>query len=318
MRFICKLLLILAGLATAITARIAYVRSLPPIPRGAFATTDRPLNIAHRGGALEAPENTIHAFNHAVQVGADAIEMDVWLTSDGHLVTIHDETVDRTTDGNGKVSEMTLEQTQTLDAAWNWNPENLSEPPLRGQGIRIPSLTEVFEQFPNTPMIIELKTQDPNAIEQLGNLIRKHSAADRVIAASFNQRTIRAMQRQYPEILTSAGQAEVARFYKLHIFGLHRLVRPSAHSFQLPEYHGQINLLSPRMIRAMRRSRIDVHVWTIENPHDMQRMIDLGVNGIITSRPAELNRLMNKLVPHPKRNLAPTCEDAGLATPEAG
>ena len=294
MHAISKYLLIALVIVAPIAARIAYVRSLPPIPRGAFALADRPLNIAHRGGALEAPENTIHAFNHAVQAGADAIEVDVWLTSDGHLVAVHDATVDRTTDGTGRVDRMTLEQIQSLDAAWNWNPENSHEPPLRGQGILIPSLQEVFAQFPNTPMIIELKTRQPNAVLELGRLIRKHNAVDRVIAASFNQRTIRSMRRQFPEILTSAGQDEVTLFYAAHLIGLHRLLRPAAHSFQLPERHGRIHLLSQRMLRAMRRNGIDVHVWTIEDPHDMERMIDLGVDGIITSRPAELNRLLDK------------------------
>ncbi len=294
MRITLKFVIILTGMVATIVARIAYVRSLPPIPRGAFAVADRPLNIAHRGGALEAPENTIHAFNHAAQVGADAIEMDVWLTSDGHLVAVHDATVDRTTDGTGRVDRMTVEQIQALDAAWNWNPQNLPEPPLRGQGIRIPTLIEVFEQFPDTPMIIELKTKNPNAVLELGRLIRKHNAVDRVIAASFNQRTIRAMRRQFPEILTSAGENEVTLFYVTHLMGLHRLLRPAAHSFQLPEHRGRIHLLSRRMLRAMWRNGIDVHVWTIEDPHDMQRMIDLGVNGIITSRPAELNRLLRE------------------------
>ncbi len=293
MHIILKFVLILACMLAAIAARIAYVRSEPTIPRGAFAS-DRPLNIAHRGGALEAPENTIHAFKHAVEAGADAIEMDVWMTKDGHLVAIHDETVDRTTDGTGKVSEMTLEQIRSLDAAWNWNPQNLAEPPLRGQGIRIPTMHEVFEQFQEIPLIIELKTKAPNAVHELGLLIRKYNAADRVIAASFNQRTIRAMRRQFPEILTSGGEAEIRNFYILHLIGLHRLLRPAAHSFQLPEYRGRTHLLSRRMLRAMRHSGIDVHVWTIEDPHDMQRMIDLGVDGIITNRPFELNRLLNK------------------------
>jgi glycerophosphoryl diester phosphodiesterase len=290
MRFILKSLVILAGIVTAIAARITYVRALPTIPRGAFAATDLPLNIAHRGGALEAPENTIHAFRHALQSGANAIEMDVWRSADGHLVVIHDDTVDRTTNGSGTVEEMTVAQLEQLDAAWNWNPRNLPEPPLRGQGITIPKLADVFSTFPEMPMIIELKTSHPEAVPQLAQLIQSHNAANRIIAASFNQRTINAMRRQFPGILTSAGQTEVSWFYKLHMVGLHGLMRPSAHSFQLPEYHGRIHLLSESMLRAMRSSGIDMHVWTIENPHDMQRMLDLGVDGIITSRPAELNR----------------------------
>ncbi len=287
------LLLIFAGLATVVLIRIAYVRSLPPIRRGAFAAA-RPLNIAHRGGALEAPENTLTAFEHALQAGADAIEMDVWLTSDGHLVTIHDATVDRTTNGRGRVDQMTLEQLQALDAAWNWNPENLSEPPLRGAGIIIPSLQQVFEHFPNTPLIIELKTENLDAVMSLGHLIREYEAADRVIAASFHQPTIQALRRHFPDILTSGGKAEVARFYKLHRIGLEGLMRPAAHSFQLPEYHQQVHLVTPRMLRALRRSGIDAHVWTINEADDLLRMLALGVDGIITDRPAELNRLLRK------------------------
>ena len=293
MRIILKITLVLASLVAAIAARIVYVRSQSPIPRGAFEA-DRPLNIAHRGGALEAPENTVHAFQHAVDAGADALELDVWLTADGHLVAIHDETVDRTTDGNGKVSEITLEEIQSLDAAWDWNPNDENEPPLRGKGIRIPALQEVFEDFPDIPLIIELKTKDPAAVSQLGNLIRKHDAQDRVIAASFHQKTIRAFREQFPEILTSAGKDEITNFYILQRIGLHGTLRPFAHSFQLPEYHGNTHLLSNSMLRAMRSSGIDVHVWTINETDDLHRMLDLGVDGIITDRPAKLNRLLKE------------------------
>ncbi len=293
MRLILRLLFFWAGLATVVLIRITYLRALPPVRRGAFAG-ERTLNIAHRGGGLEAPENTLHAFKHAVQAGADAIEMDVWLTSDGHLVVIHDPTVDRTTDGRGSVDMMTLEQIQKLNAAWNWNPENLPEPPLREEGIIIPSLQQVFEHFPETPLIIELKTKNPDAVMVLGNLIREHDAADRIIAASFHQPTIQDMRRNFSDVLTSGGRDEVTRFYLLHRIGLARLLQPAAHSFQLPEYHEQIHLLSPRMLRALQRSGIDVHVWTINETNDFLRMLDLGVAGIITDRPAELNRLLTE------------------------
>lgn len=281
----------MAGLCAGVLARIVYVRSLPPIPRGAFAT-DRTLNIAHRGGALEAPENTLYAFEHAMRVGADALELDVWITADGHLVAIHDPTVDRTTDGHGRVDEMTLKQIQALDAAWSWNPENLSEPPLRGQGIMIPELKQIFERFPETPLIIELKTDNPDAVMALGDLILKHNAVDRVIAASFDQRTIRRVRRHFPDVLTSGGRDEVARFYLLHRIGLTGLLRPAAHSFQLPEYHGRVHLLSPRMLNALQRNGIDAHVWTINKTDDLLRMLELGVDGIITDRPAHLAGLM--------------------------
>lgn len=287
------LLLCVILIAAGVLARIVYLRSLPPVRRGAFAA-DRTLNIAHRGGALEVPENTLHAFEYAMRVGADAIEMDVWMTADGHLVAIHDPTVDRTTNGHGRIDEMTLDQVQALDAAWNWNPESLPEPPLRGQGITIPAIEQVFERFPATPLIVELKTDAPEAVMALGRLILKHDAADRVIAASFNQQTIRMMRRHFPDVLTSGGRDEVARFYLFHRIGLEALLRTDAHSFQLPEYHGRIHLLSPRMLRALRRNGIDVHVWTINETDDLLRMLELGVDGIITDRPAHLRNLMQR------------------------
>lgn len=296
MRMLLRLLFILLGLTASLLGRIAYVRSLPPIPRGAFVA-DRPLNIAHRGGALEAPENTLHAFEHAVQVGADALEMDVWITSDGQLVVIHDATVDRTTDGHGSVATMTLEQIQSLDAAWNWNPDDLTDPPLRGHGIFVPSLEQVFARFAEMPMIVELKTKDLNAVMELGRLIREYDLAGSVIAASFHQRTIRALRRHFPEVLTSGGEQEIKLFYVLHFFGLHRCLRPAAHSFQLPEYRGRHHLLSPWMLRALQSRHVDVHVWTINETHDLLRMLERGVDGIITDRPAELSRLLERPSP---------------------
>ena len=265
----------------------AFLRPQVSVRRGMFAE-DRVLNIAHRGGALESPENTLHAFERALQAGSDVLEIDIQRSADGVLFVFHDETLDRTTNGSGAAAEKKWNELQTLDAAFDWNPARLSEPPLRGAGIRIPSLEEVFRKFPGTPMIVEIKPDDPETVAALGLLLDAYDRWDATIVASFHHGVIKQFRKEFPRALTSAGRGEVKRFYLLQKAGLAGLVKTPAHSFQLPERFGPFNLLSRRMLRALRKRGINVHVWTVNEESEMRRIINLGVQGILTDRPSVL------------------------------
>jgi len=292
-RMFLKALLFPLFTAYVLSTLLSILKPPRPVRRGAFVS-ERILNIAHRGGALEAPENTLAAFAQALQSGADALELDVRMSTDGVLFVLHDETVDRTTDGRGLLAAKTRTEIESLDAAFRWNPESLPVPPLRGTGMNIPSLEEVFCSFPDVPMIVELKTADPAAVEELGRLLEKYDRWDAVVTASFHQRTLRRMRERFPEALTSAGRSEVKRFYLLHGIGLGGLARSPAHSFQIPERFGVFNLLSRRMLRSLRRRGIDVYVWTVDEEPDMLRIIDRGVQGLITDRPSVLSRVLGR------------------------
>lgn len=270
----------------------ANFRKITPVDRGAFSS-ERVLNIAHRGGVLEAPENTTYAFKNALKSGADVIEMDIHASKDGVLFVFHDNTLERTTDGNGPVSSMTWSELQKLDAAYFWNPDSLPEPPLRGRGIKIPALEEIFREFPDTPMILEIKADYPEIIEKLGNLLKIYNRWQNTIVASFNDKLVKRFRKQFPGAFTSSGRIEVALFYFLQIAGLQGLMMSQPHSFQIPEKAGPLNLLNRRMSKALRKKGIDLHVWTVNEEQEMRRIINKSVDGILTNRVALLKSVID-------------------------
>ena len=158
-----------------------------------------PLVIAHRGGAGLWPENTLHAFKQAQLLGVDVIEMDVRSTSDGVLVVLHDATVERTTDGKGRVGEMTLAELSRLDAGYKWSSDGGKTFPFRGQGIVVPTLQEVFTALPEMRFNIEPKQDAPSMAQPLCRLIREHRMADKVMLGSFSSTVLEEFRRECPE-----------------------------------------------------------------------------------------------------------------------
>ena len=141
--------------------------------------------IAHRGGWRLWPENTLYAFQHAVDLGVDMLEMDIRSTKDGHIVVFHDETVTRTTNGSARVNDLTLVELKQLDAGYKWSADNGATFPFRGKRIVAPTLDEVFPSFPNMRMTIEIKQKDPDIVTAFGNLIRHHGMQHRVLDRVF-------------------------------------------------------------------------------------------------------------------------------------
>jgi len=282
-------LMVLAILGTllALLYLVAFLGPKPRANHGAFPR-DRVLNIAHRGGALEAPENTLEAFRLARENGADVFEMDLHLTTDGVLFLMHDDTLDRTTNGQGSSTGRTWAEISALDAAYHWNPEGLDAPPLRGQGYRVPSLESLFREFPRVPMVIELKEYNFDLIPALGELINRYGRNDTTVVASFYNDMLQEYRRQFPAALTSASESEIRNFYLLSWVALEGLVKPPVHSFQIPESSGPLYILSGPMRASRVRWDLDYHVWTINEREDMERIVALGVQGIITDRPALL------------------------------
>lgn len=263
-----------------------------PVPRGRghpfFAGA--PLLIAHRGGRALAPENTIPALEEAMERwGADMLEIDVHATADGEVVVIHDETVDRTTDGTGRVDGRSLADLQALDAGFRFTPDDGRTFPFRGQDIRVPTLREVLQTLPTARLIIELKSA---AVEgPLAALLDETGAAHRVQVASGGR--FRKKMRRTP-LLQSACSSELWRFFLAQLAGVAGRVRWDVDALQMPDRHGLFHPVSRRLVRAAHARNLPVHVWTVNDPAEMRRFLAMGVDGLITDRPDLLARVLHE------------------------
>jgi glycerophosphoryl diester phosphodiesterase len=257
-------------------------------------THGTPLFFAHRGGSALAPENTLPAFEQGVAFGADALELDIQTTREGEIVVIHDPTVDRTTNGAGPVASYTLEELRRLDAGYRFSPDGGQTYPYRGQGIAIPTMREVFERFPTLRVNIDLKESSPERERRLWALIQEYQAEDRVLVASgeIHLAIVRFRQLSAGRVATSASEAEIRRFFYACKARVTRWLRPPYDALQVPELHGRIRIVSPTFIAAAHRLGLDVHVWTVDERGAMERLLALGVDGLMTDRPDVLAEVM--------------------------
>lgn len=262
----------------------------------------RVLNYAHQGGAKEEPSSTLHAMRTAIDNGATAIELDVHATRDGQLVVCHDPTVDRTTPASGAIADLTLEEVRRLDNSHWFAPstgEQVSHDqpedayPYRGLAPDDPSfgiatLVEVLEEFPDTFLNLDIKQTAPTVEpyeEALAMLLRRFGRRDDVIVASFLDQATDAFSGFAPEVSTSAGTMATAQF----ILALRDGGEPPPmrhHALQVPPRHGQTVIVDERFVSAAHDAGLAVHVWTIDDRDEMERLVDLGVDGIITDRPS--------------------------------
>jgi glycerophosphoryl diester phosphodiesterase len=279
-------------LLVVVYAVLAFVAK--PASEHPFFDSDGMLVMAHQGGKGLRPDNTMAAYEHAWTLGADVLEMDLHSTQDGVLVLIHDATVDDTTNGSGAIQDFTLLELQALDAGYWWTPDEGASYPYRGEGIQVPTLVEVFETFPEAHLNIEIKQSEPSIVDPLCDLIREYGMSEQVLIASFDQETIRDFRKTCPEVATSAGEDEVRLLYGLSLVYLEGVYSPKAEAVQVPEYRGSIHVLTARFINAAHKRNMEVHVWTVNEREEMARMLDLGVDGIITDNPDRLLDLLER------------------------
>jgi glycerophosphoryl diester phosphodiesterase len=252
-----------------------------------------PVNVAHRGASTLAPENTIEAFRLAVEAGAGGLELDVHMTRDGHIVVIHDATVDRTTNGSGAVSEMTLDELRRFDAGHNFSPDGGSTRPYRGRGVWVPTLGEVLEEFPGIAVNIEIKAGTPGIEETVLGILRDANALGRALVVSTPHAIVKRFRKiSSGHISTGASRWEIGVFYILSRLRLERLVRPAYDALQVPLLHRGILVVTPRFIRAAQARGVRVDVWTINQAEEMRRLLDLGVDVIMTDRPGTLAEVL--------------------------
>jgi glycerophosphoryl diester phosphodiesterase len=252
------------------------------------------LVIAHRGGAGLWPENTLYAFERAAAIGVDIIETDLRATADGELVIFHDEHVGRTTDGTGRVAAMTLAELKKLDAAFRWSPDGGRTFPLRGGGVTVPTLREVFAALPNMRFNIEPKQAEPPLAAPLCRAIREQGVADRVLVGAFSGSTLGEFRRECPEVATSASTDEVLGFLAMQRAGLDNAYSPPMQALQVPVRAGSMRVLTRDFVEAAHGRKLRVHAWTVNTEEEMRSLIDLGVDGIMTDYPEKLLTLLGR------------------------
>lgn len=255
---------------------------MPHYNAGALLALDRVVAIAHRGGSRLRPENTLAAFDHALSLGVDGLECDVHLSSDGEVVVIHDETLDRTTDATGPVSGRTAAELARVDAGYRLGEADGF--PFRGQHIGVPRLAELLTRYAALPLIIEVKGENAEVGRRAVAVVRECHAEARVILAGFSQIVLDEVRQLAPEIVTSASRLEAQSAFARSRFWWPVKSTP-ARVFQVPLRIKGREVFGRRFVQAARRTGTAVHAWVIDAPEDMARLVAMGVTGLISDRP---------------------------------
>jgi glycerophosphoryl diester phosphodiesterase len=272
---------------------------IPDAPESAYYSDfRRPLVIAHQGGDGVWPGDTMFAFEQAVEIGADVLEMDAHITKDGRIVLMHDEKVDRTTEGTGLIEDLTLEELKQLDAAYDWSNDEGKTFPYRGQGIQVPTLDELFQKFPQMRYVIEIKLTENPIDKTLCDLIREYNMQGKAMIASFHDEAMQNFRSTCPEVATSASRGEVTRFVILGKIFLSGLVIPEYESIQPPYDPAEsknIPIMTKRFIREAHAKNLAVEPWTVNDPELMKQYIEWGVDGIMTDRPDLMMQVLDDM-----------------------
>lgn len=254
-----------------------------------------PRVIAHRGDSRNYPENTLPAFESAVRMGIDVVETDIHLTKDGVLVIWHDPTLERNTDGSGRIEDHTLEELRRFDAGYTFTQDGGKTFPFRGKGVRICTLAEALEHCPEQRFNIDLKTKCPEIVDEFIRVIREHDAVDRVVGASFHLSNLKRLRRLAPDFLTSVTTAEVVPL----LFRQKTHTLPKAFKrkiiFQIPMAAGPVKVVTPAFVKAMHQRGAVVMVWTINDEETMRKLFEMGVDSVMTDDPALVIKVADEM-----------------------
>lgn len=260
---------------------------------------DRPLVMAHRGRSAFTPESTFQAFQEAHALGVDFLETDAHLTKDGEVVLFHDTTLDRTTNGTGRLVDYTLTELEQFDMGYWFQPPALAgtdEYPHRGAGMRVQTLGAILDAFPDVRVNVDLKDKFPALPARAAEVLSAHDAVERVIVGSFRQKQIKRFRTLSPAV-TSAGPFEVLKFYLGCKFGRLSTKSRPFHALQVPVHVGPLHLVTPKTIRQAHARGIAVQPWVINDPAQMRTLLAWGVDGLFTDDPetllGEVTRFMN-------------------------
>ena len=308
----------LAAAALILTPVLAHAAPASQSARNPWLER-RVLNIAHQGGEIEAPSNTMYALKTAQAKGAEVLEIDVHATKDRELVVIHDETVNRTTNGKGRVDALTLAQIQQLDAAHSFvegcgtchgKPDGeyglrgyaTGERKLNGRlkdfapsDFTVPTLREVLETFPDELINIEIKSTAPRTSpyeELLADLLAEFGRTDDTIVVSFLDHAMEAFKVHAPDVHTATATAQAAAFWASSQGPLPGSPNPRYQALQVPIQLNGVTVVTKDFVDDAHANGLAVHVWTINDVEQMKALIEMGVDGIMTDRPAVLEELL--------------------------
>ncbi len=247
---------------------------------------------AHRGGRFLWPENTVYAYENAAAKWPDILlEGDVQLTADKQVVVLHDDTVDRTTNGKGKISELTLEQVKALDAGYRFTTDGGKTFPFRGKGISVPLFSEVLACAPNSPFLIEMKNQ-PGLAEPTLAALREANAFERVAVASLNPELMRQARQTEPRLIACydapSGMLALAKLRA----GEWKEYQPAAEMLAMPSEAVESLSVTPEEIRAFREKGICALVFTVNKPEMMRNCLNMGFSSILTDDPELLEKII--------------------------
>lgn len=238
--------------------------------------TSTPVILAHRGGADEYPENSLESFEKMRELGFTYIETDTHATADGELVIIHDPNLERTTDGYGPIREKTWAEVETLTDR---------------SGRRPMLLREALDLFPDLDFNVDLKSDA--TVEPMIELMRSGDYRDRVLIASFEERRLKVLRRAIPGVATSIGTSAVAALlaaarlpHRASQALAARVAATGLECVQMPETYRGVTILDSRLVALIHGMGVALHVWTVNEAMDMARLLDLGVDGLVTDRPS--------------------------------
>ena len=241
--------------------------------RHPFFTSPRPLVFAHRGGSALAPENTIAAFDNGLALGVDGLELDVHLSRDGVVVVHHDVLLDRTTALHGPIAARTAEELRR---------------------VQIPTLADVLGRYRDPRIIVEMKVNTPELAAGTIDVVRRADAVDRVCLGSFGLRVLRAARAFEPAIATSGAREEV-RWALYRSWCRWPVSRVGYDGYQVPELSGHTRVVSPRFVEYAHDARLGVQVWTVDTTAAASRLLEWGVDALITDRPDIIVPLVARL-----------------------
>ena len=254
--------------------------------KNGFFSGPEPRLFAHRGASALAPENTIESFRLARNAGAPYLELDVHLSADGHVIVIHDNSVSRTTGRRGRVEKMTLTEIRRLDGGHEFTLDRGRSYPYRGKGLVIPTLEEVLREFPDARFTIEIKKTRKGIGAGVLEVIRRCQASERVLVASHEHQYLKEFRSLDGDVPTSFSKTEVREFLAWLRGGAADGYRAPGEALQVPEYFGLRRVTSVNFIEAAHRLDLEVHVWTVNEPVHIKRLLRWGVDGIMTDDPA--------------------------------
>ena len=261
--------------------------------------SDPPPRIAgHRGAAGTMPENTLASFRRALEEGATFVEMDVHATRDGEIVIIHDDTLQRTTDGDGAVRDTALADLKRLDAGYRFTADRGATYPFRGRGIRVPTLREFFAEFPEARTTVEIKELPAPAVGTLFDLIEEFGAAEQVLVAAEHDATMAAAREVIHgrglSVATGFSMGEIRDFMAALTTGREPPREAPGLALQIPPRYQGAALVTPASVAAAHGLGVEVHVWTVNETDEMKELLALGVDGIITDYPARLRDVVRQ------------------------